>query len=111
MSSTATLEQVRQALDGLNYPANKEDVVEHAVRQGAEERVLGPIRALPVAVYENREQVLAAVPLDQGPADEDRDMQDKANERRHHTHPGLAEHEKQTPRSPIEEGLGYNRGS
>lgn len=111
MNSTPTREQIGKALEALNYPASKEDVVEHAARQGAEEPVLGLLRALPVAIYGDREQVLAAVPFDQGSVGEDQDMEDKMNERRHHTHSGLAEHEKQTPRSPIEEGLGYNRGS
>lgn len=112
--NATTLENVREAIDGLDYPASKDAVVEHATQQGAGEKVLGLVRALPVAIYTNREEVLAAIPFHPGSGDEDRDtqdMEDKANERRRHTHPGLAEHEKQTPRSPIEDGLGYNRGS
>lgn len=104
-------EQVRAALDGLNYPASKDDVVAHVTRQETDESVLRLLRALPVAIYDNRGDVMAAVPFDQGAVGEGQDTEDRMNERRHHTHSGLAEHEKQVPQSPIEEGLGYNRGS
>lgn len=87
------------------------DVVAYAAYHEADEAILKLLRSLPVAVYENRRDVMAAVPFDQGVRGEDQDTEDRMNERRHHTHSGLAEHEKQAPQSVIEEGLGYNRGS
>lgn len=104
-------DQVYAALDGLDYPAIKDDVVAHAAGKETEEPVMRLLRALPVAIYDNRTDVIAAVPFDQGAVGEGQDTEDRMNERRHHIHSGLAEHEKQTPQSPIEEGLGYNRGS
>lgn len=104
-------DQVRQARDGLDYPASKDAVVDYASNHQAPEDVAKLLRALPVAIYKNRQDVLAAAPFDQGVVGEGQDTEDRMNERRHHTHSGLAEHEKQAPQSPIEEGLGYNRGS
>lgn len=110
MSETEA-DRVREALDGLNYPASKDAIVDHVSDRGAGERVQRLVRGLPVAIYGNRGEVLAAVPFDQGKVGEAQDTEDRMNERRHHTHPGLAEHEKQAPQSPIEDVLGDNRGS
>lgn len=110
MTSTQP-EQVRAALEGLNYPASKDDVVAHAAEREAGGAVLKLLRSLPVAVYENRNDVMAAVPFDQGVVGEGQDTEDRMNERRRHTHSGLAEHEKDAPQSVVEDTLGYNRGS
>ncbi len=104
-------EQVREAVEGLNYPASKDDVVGYASSRDIDESVVRALRALPVAIYENRRDLMASVPFDQGVVGEGQDTEDRMNERRRHTHSGLAEHEKQAPQSPVEEGLGYNRGS
>lgn len=104
-------DRIHAALEGLDYPASKDDVVAHAAQGQPDEAALRLLRALPVAIYDNREQVMAAVPFDQGAVGEGQDVEDRMNERRQHTHSGLAEHEKDHAQSPIEEGLGYNRGS
>lgn len=104
-------DRVRDALEGLDYPASKDAVVEHATSLDTDEDTLKLLRGLPVAIYENRKDVLAAVPFDQGVVGEGQDTEDRMKERRHHTHSDLAEHEKSVSQSPIEEGLGYNRGS
>lgn len=108
--SDARSDDIRAALDGLNYPASKDDVVAHATGKEADDSVVRMLRALPVAIYDNRNDVMAAVPFDQGET-AGQSTEERMNERRRHTHSGLAEHEKETPRSPIEEGLGENRGS
>ena len=53
--------QLRTALDGVGYPATKEQLVEQAERNGAPDEVVSALRAMPPVDYENRSQVLASV--------------------------------------------------
>ncbi len=108
--STTTAERIEQALADLDYPATKDGIVDYAKAREMDEDVYRQLRALPVATYQNTKEVLRSVPAD---ADDERnqDMEEKANERRHHTHPHLAETMKEHPQSPIEDVLGENRGS
>jgi hypothetical protein len=104
------IDGVRAVLDDLDYPASKDEIVAHAERRGATGVVLRAVRALPIADYQNEAEVLRSIPVD---ADEleGRTVADKARERRQHAHPGLGEHMREVERSPIEEELGYNKGS
>jgi hypothetical protein len=104
------IDGVQAVLDDLDFPASKEEIVAHAQRRGATGVVLRALRALPVADYANKAEVLRSIPVDPDEA-EGRTAADKAGERREHTHPGLGEHMKEVARSPIEEELGYNKGS
>lgn len=99
---------VREALDALNYPASKDHIIAHAANSGADEAVIRMLRRLPVAVYDNRAQVIEALPFDRE-VTEGQSMSDKAYQRRHHTKPEMAEHEKETQTPPIEQELGWNR--
>lgn len=87
----------------VDFPASKEQLVAHAERSGADPEVL---RALPLADYRNLDEVMQSVPVAV-----ERTEADRARQRREHTKPGLAEHMKDIPRSPIVEELGENRGS
>ncbi len=44
--------KLQKALGGMNYPASKEDLVEHAEGQDADEEVLSFLRDLPDRTYE-----------------------------------------------------------
>jgi hypothetical protein len=57
----ATLDEVFEALDDLDYPAAKEDVVRHAERRGASEEVLRTLRALPLGDYASRAELARSV--------------------------------------------------
>lgn len=101
--------QVEDALDGLDFPAGKDRIVEYAEGRGGD-TAIRLVRAIPVAEYRNRGEVTAAVPADPA-AHTDQTDAEKARERRHHTHPGLAETSKDVPPNPIEQETGRNRKS
>ncbi len=90
----------------VDFPASKEQLVAHAERAGADPEVRRALRALPLADYRNLEEVMQSVPVAV-----ERTEADRARQRREHPKPGLAEHMKDGPRSPIVEELGENRGS
>jgi hypothetical protein len=52
MDSTQWL-AVADALHGAAYPANRQDLVNHARQQAADDRTLELITALPVGIYRN----------------------------------------------------------
>ena len=44
--------QAQTFLGGIDYPASKEDLVEHAEQQGADEEVLDALRQIPDREYD-----------------------------------------------------------
>ncbi|WP_046470092.1 DUF2795 domain-containing protein [Allosalinactinospora lopnorensis] len=109
MVATTTTERLQAALSGADFPAHRDDLVEAARDSGADEETIRALRAIPAEDYANFSEVTASVRMaDAGGPDSD---SDKANARRHHTHPGMAEREKEIPGNPIAEELGENRGS
>lgn len=46
--------QIQKHLKGVDYPANKQDLIQHAQRQGADEKVISLLEQLPEnEEYEN----------------------------------------------------------
>lgn len=110
MPTYTTRDELSEALTDADYPASKEELTGVAGRNGAQERTVCALRALPPVEYRSFEEVLASVDL----ADEEARLAaaQEAQRRRMHTHDGLAEHEKDLPApNPIIEELGGNRGS
>lgn len=109
MVASTTSSQLRQCLSDVDFPANKQDLLDAAGRNGCDDGTIRALRAIPPETYNNAAQVAASVTL----ADE-HDIRDgdKAAVRRSHTKPGLAETAKDIPaQSPIVDELGENRGS
>ncbi|MBF6329589.1 DUF2795 domain-containing protein [Nocardia transvalensis] len=100
------VDSVRQALSDADFPADKDQLVRYATQAGADDDTVRALRAIPPESYANITEVLQSVDLapDRAPAD-------RAAQRRTHTHPGLAEQEKDVPAGPIVDELGENRGS
>ncbi len=103
---TTDSDRVRKALSNAHFPAEKEQLVECARRAHADADTVRALRAIPVVSYANVTEVLQSVDLrpSTNPAD-------RAARRRTHTHPGLAEQEKDVPVGPIVDELGFNRDS
>src|SRR3954452_24178573 len=101
---------VRAALDDIDYPASKEQIVAHAEQNRAPQEAMRALRALPLADYRNEGEVMRSLPTDPA-ASEGQTAEDKANQARQRHRSGVAEHLRDTARSPIEEELGENRGS
>ncbi|OBJ35059.1 hypothetical protein A5621_17830 [Mycobacterium colombiense] len=109
MVASTTPTQLRQCLSDVDFPANKEDLLSAAERNGCDGETVRALRAVPPETYANVAQVAASVTI----AD-DRDVsdRDKAAARCTHTQPGRAESAKHIPtQSPIVDEFGENRGS
>jgi hypothetical protein len=87
----------------VDYPAEKDDLVTQATRNGAPEDVLAALRSIPPVSYGSRSEVATSVPI---PAQQT-DGQ-KAEERREHTHSGLSETDTQVTENPIVAERGDN---
>ena len=57
------VDDVMAALDAVDYPAGKWDLVEHAERAGAADEVVRALRGLPLGDYASREEVRRSVPV------------------------------------------------
>lgn len=88
MVASTTPSQLRQCLNDVDFPANKQDLLSAAERNGCDDETLRALRGVPPETYDNVAQVAASVTI----AD-DRDVsdRDKAAARRTHTRPGRAE--------------------
>jgi hypothetical protein len=53
---------IKEALNALDFPAGKDDIVRHAESAGAGEDVLKALRTLPLADYRNMDEVLRSTP-------------------------------------------------
>jgi len=110
MPASTICEQLRRALGDVDYPAEKDRLVDQALANGADEQTVRALRAIPPVEYRSLSEMLSSVPL--------RDEEDlvplsqQAQARRTHTKPGLAESAKEVSSpNPIIEELGANRGS
>ena len=53
--------QLQKHLKGVDYPASKEDLIEHAKQQGADENALSALQQLPDEQYETPADVSKAI--------------------------------------------------
>lgn len=91
MVASTTRSELRKCLNDVDFPANKQDLLDAADRNGCADDTVRALRAIPPETYTNVAQVASSVTI----AD-DRDG-DGAG--------------KSAPHSPIVEELGENRGS
>ncbi|BBX66232.1 hypothetical protein MSAS_54060 [Mycobacterium saskatchewanense] len=109
MVASTTPGRLRRCLDAVDFPANKQDLLDAADRTGCDVETIRALRTIPPETYANVSQVTASLTLadDRGTGDAD-----EAAARRSHTTPGRAESAKDVgPRSAIVEEPGENRGS
>jgi Protein of unknown function (DUF2795) len=52
---------IQKALSGMDYPASKDQIVQHAEQNGADEEVLGALRGIDDREYEGPSGVSSAV--------------------------------------------------
>ncbi|TYB56429.1 DUF2795 domain-containing protein [Nonomuraea sp. PA05] len=92
---------VREALNSLDFPADKESIVAHARTHGAGEDAERALRSLPLGEYASMAEVLRSVPVDPAPGrTEDERMQ---QHRRQGRKAGLAESMRPSRPKPIDE--------
>lgn len=61
MAQQADAKTVLTYLESLDYPATKAEVVAEAEREGAPEEVLASVRALALADYRSRDEIIRAI--------------------------------------------------
>ncbi|MFP5072430.1 DUF2795 domain-containing protein [Pseudonocardia nantongensis] len=107
-SRTTTDDAVHRALDGVAFPAGKDELAAGAERNSADARTVEALRAVPATDYESVADVLAAV--DTADESDEETEQLRKQRRSEHNHGGLSEATKDVdPVNPIAEELGTNR--
>jgi hypothetical protein len=108
MAASTTPSRLRHCLNDVDYPADKDALLDAAARNGCDDETSRALRAIPPEIYANLSEVMASVTL----GDDDLSDAEKAEAHRVHTKPGLAQSAKDIqPANPIIEELGENRGS
>lgn len=109
MVASTTVNQLRQCLNDVDFPANKQDLLDAADRHGCDDETIRALRAIPPETYTNVAQVTSSITIAD---DHGIGAADKAAARQSHTTPGVAENAKDIrTRNPIVDELGENRGS
>ncbi|WP_156765937.1 DUF2795 domain-containing protein, partial [Mycobacterium sp. E342] len=63
MVASTTPSQLRQCLNDVDFPANKQDLLEAAGRNGCNDDTIRAMRAIPPETYNNAAQVAASVTI------------------------------------------------
>jgi hypothetical protein len=96
-------DEIRSVLNDLDFPASKEQVVEHARHVSTlGNHARRALAALPPGEYGNVGEVLRSVPADPAPG---RTASERAAQQRQHRKPLLAEHMRDRDLPPVEEEL------
>lgn len=88
----ARTEDVLRYLNGVDFPASKEEIIGEAQREGAPEDVLKALRAMPPVEYRNRAEIAASAATEIAP---ELTPAEKAVKARDHRHQRIAEHLRQ----------------
>ncbi len=106
MTDETTRDQVLRYLGDVDYPADKDELIDGAERAGAPEAVVRSLRAIPPVEYRNRAEVVRSVPVDPGAG---RSASRAAEQARTHAPAGVAEHLRE-PRDDRVNGTPYGAG-
>lgn len=88
-------DEVREALNDADFPAQPGALADHAERLGARDEVVRAMRALPPVDYGSVDEVIRSARLDPEPGRSAAQRAAQARERREN--PRLAEHMRETP--------------
>jgi succinylarginine dihydrolase len=98
--------RLKDALNGIDYPATKEQLIAQATRNQADPDTLKALCSIQPEWYANIAEVRAATPMAAGQSEAE-----KTQQKRQHTKDTVTESAVATPNNPIVEELGENRGS
>jgi Protein of unknown function (DUF2795) len=109
MPAATTRSRLKQYLNDVDYPADKDALLEAANRNGCDEDTARALRAIPPETYANFTEVVSSVTLTD---DDELSDAEKAEAHRVHTKANPSQSAKEIgPVNPIVEELGENRGS
>ncbi len=103
-------ERLSTALQGVDYPASKEQLLARAESNHADQGTIRALRSVQDTDYANFPEVVRSTPMD-AVTEEGQTDSDKAEQNRQRTQDRLSERMTETPVNPIVEELGENRGS
>ncbi|MFF1280391.1 DUF2795 domain-containing protein [Streptomyces sp. NPDC058299] len=94
--------EVLDALKDVSYPADRDRLLTAAREAGAPDEVVRALRVIPAEEYGGREEVARAVRAapDSGPG---HNTTQRAPQARHRGRPGVAQHLREEPKTPIHE--------
>ncbi|MFB0614677.1 DUF2795 domain-containing protein [Streptomyces sp. AGS-58] len=94
--------EVLDALKDVSYPADRDRLLTAAREAGASDEIVRALRGIPAAEYGGREEVARAVRAapDSGPG---HDTTRRAPQARRGGRPGVAQHLREEPKTPIHE--------
>ncbi len=58
---TSLIAKVRDVLVDIDYPAGKEEILDHAATHGGDPDTLRSLRAIPPVDYRNTDEILASI--------------------------------------------------
>lgn len=99
-----TVEEVLAALDQVDFPADKDELMRAASQAGASGEVGVALRGIPPETYANREEVARSVRVDPD-SDLDRTPGQRAEQARQGGRPGQSQHLREAPKPPVDEEL------
>ncbi|WP_326691886.1 MULTISPECIES: DUF2795 domain-containing protein [unclassified Streptomyces] len=102
MAAHTTVKEVLAALDDVDFPADKDELLRAA--SGASHEVCAALRGIPPEEYANREEVARSVRVD---PDSDLDLSpaQRAEQARQGGRPGQSQHLREAPKPPVEDEL------
>ena len=90
----ATTDEVLRHLNALDFPADRDEIVREAEREGAPEDVVKALRAMPPVTYANRDEIIRSARTEVAP---ELSPSERAERARDKTHPRIAEHMRDVP--------------
>ncbi|MFI5685267.1 DUF2795 domain-containing protein [Streptomyces sp. NPDC051636] len=96
--------EVLGAIKDVDFPADKDRLVTAARSAGASEEVVKALRGIPPEQYTSREDVARSVRVDPD-SDLGYNATQRAEQAREGGKPGLSQHLREEPRTPIQEEL------
>jgi hypothetical protein len=96
--------EVLEAIKDVDFPAGKEELVGAARSAGASEEVIKALRGIQPEQYAGREEVARSVRVDPA-SDLGLNASQRAEQARDGGKPGLSQHLREEPKTPIQEEL------
>ncbi|MFI8192027.1 DUF2795 domain-containing protein [Streptomyces sp. NPDC085946] len=99
-----TVDEVLGALKDVDFPADKDQLLEAARSAGASDEVMSALRGVPPETYTNREDIVRSVRTDPD-SDLGYTEAQRGEQARRGGKPGLSQHLREVPKTPVEEEL------
>jgi hypothetical protein len=100
----ATVDEVLGALEDVDFPADKTQLLEAARSAGASGDVISALRGIPPETYTNRDDIVHSIRTDPD-SDLGHTAAQRGEQARQGGKPGLSQHLREVPKTPVEEEL------